>query len=1086
MKPFLIVLAAASMLQAATVNICSTATCNGSTNDAAAVQAAINGSSSGDTIVWTGTTKVNSVITFLSNRTYLGTGGGLLNGAVTTQFIQLPANAATNITIQNLTIDGGGIGGGILSSASSTATSATNITITGNVFQHMRSATDYGADAIHAQTGMTDSTISGNSFTDIYDSRHVNGWSEVCGAVWFFDPSGITISNNTFTQTTQAIHVTANQADANVTITGNTIHRSARYNIEVQGNFSVNNVTVSGNTIDTPQAGINGQAGISVAVGGTGHLIDSNVLLGPNLGAPSNQSDAIEAMGTAFIISNNRAGHWGEAQLIGFSDNTWQTVNNFWCDMNNQTPPQNVILLETGGMAPGTNTGNTAAATAAAACPTGASPTNPTAPQSVPTAVRPTPTGSVIPIHSGTDLQATYNAAACGSDLVLDAGITKTGNFVFNKQCSAPNWILIEAAGCNAGTVPIPTYVTTASVNSASVPPFATPSLTNYATINSTNGAPPIQFTDGTTPGKYNYLGCIEVTASVSQGSLIYMATLSETVASQLPDHLMLDRNYIHGVPASASIQMSRGVLMGGSNISIVNNYISQIYQSSGDAQALLGTAGTAGYLIQNNFLSASTEIILFGGTGATPGYSCTIAASPAPTTTAATVSSCVDGNSGSVSTPAIGTVVMFKTSSGAPAYLPTDSTVITGNTAGALTFGAIHAPPIAGAAKALWGIVPTDITITKNFLYKPPSWNPSDPSYDGVTRSSKNCIEDKYGQRWNINGNVCINTWNNGQNFAFNINVTDQNGDCPWCISSDVSLTNNVFKNIAGEFVIISAQSFAGPCPGYLKRVLIQNNLFFVPGAAASIASGGTVFELAGYTGCGLSGGGTDSLQVLHNHLLGAGINMRLASGLPYNFTNLVIKDNITEFDQYRWTNQCPDSAGFVDGSLCLTADVSTGPTWTAINNAIINSGAINGGQGVSDATITSRYGSIVLPTFYDTTQGTNYAGAPFASYSTVSADYHGFALTGSGPWRNAASDHTDPGVNFSLLDAVLGSASTLTCSPKTNLIPPTVTDIQLQTNMALRIIACTNDIASDGCGTTSVQRVVNAALGGACVTGP
>ncbi len=64
--------------------------------------------------------------------------------------------------------------------------------------------------------------------------------------------------------------------------------------------------------------------------------------------------------------------------------------------------------------------------------------------------------------------------------------------------------------------------------------------------------------------------------------------------------------------------------------------------------------------------------------------------------------------------------------------------------------------------------------------------------------------------------------------------------------------------------------------------------------------------------------------------------------------------------------------------------------------------------------------------------------------------------------------------------------STSTLTCSPKTGLTPPNVTDIQLQTNMALHIVACTNDIASDSCGTTSVQRVVNAALGGACVLGP
>lgn len=63
---------------------------------------------------------------------------------------------------------------------------------------------------------------------------------------------------------------------------------------------------------------------------------------------------------------------------------------------------------------------------------------------------------------------------------------------------------------------------------------------------------------------------------------------------------------------------------------------------------------------------------------------------------------------------------------------------------------------------------------------------------------------------------------------------------------------------------------------------------------------------------------------------------------------------------------------------------------------------------------------------------------------------------------------------------------ATSLTCSPATHVSPPTATDVQLQTNMALGTAGCTNDIASDGCGATSVQRVINAALGQACVLGP
>lgn len=46
--------------------------------------------------------------------------------------------------------------------------------------------------------------------------------------------------------------------------------------------------------------------------------------------------------------------------------------------------------------------------------------------------------------------------------------------------------------------------------------------------------------------------------------------------------------------------------------------------------------------------------------------------------------------------------------------------------------------------------------------------------------------------------------------------------------------------------------------------------------------------------------------------------------------------------------------------------------------------------------------------------------------------------------------------------------------------------TDVQLATNMALGTASCTANIAGTGvCNVVVVQRIVNAALGGACVTG-
>ena len=652
-----------------------------------------------------------------------------------------------------------------------------------------------------------------------------------------------------------------------------------------------------------------------------------------------------------------------------------------------------------------------------------ATPTNPSLPITIPTGKRPSPTGSVVVVHSGDDLQAKYNAAACGSDLVLDDGATFTGAYVFNKQCTSSNWILVEGTACK-NNAPIPVYVTTGYINSSANPPIPPPSLTHYATLTASGGTPPLLTTDGTTPGKYNYFGCLEVN-SPTAGQFYLIGTtngLTETITSQLCDNIIFDRMYAHGLTASSTIQMIRAFIIAGSNISVVNSYASNIYWGGGDSQAILGALGPGPYLITNNFLSAPTEVIMFGGTGKTPGYNCTIAASPAPTTTSATVNTCVDANGNTVATPLPGVQVMFYTSASMPYYTPLDWTTIISNTAGALTFSAIPTAPISGSAKIAWGIATADITVTKNYLWKDPTWNPSDPSYDGIARQSKNFLECKYCQRINANGNVGVNSWNAGQQYAFNFNSADQNGDCPWCYSSDVTFQNNILKNISADFVILSTQAGGsnGSCPPFLNRVLIKNNLFYTAGASPYIAHTGPNWFIGDNNGgCTYPAPlqGTDSLQIIHNTFLGNQSNGQIADDWPFNFSNLVVKDNITEFDQTRWFQA---ASGCTEP--CFTNGSTTSGTWTASNNAIVNSGIINGGSGISDATIISRYGAIVLSTLYDTSSATNYSTAPFLNYVGVNSDYHNFKLTGAGAWINAASDGTNPGVNFNLLDAALG----------------------------------------------------------------
>ena len=337
------------------------ATGNGSTDDTAAIRSALNSSAGGDTIIFpAGTYRISSRITVPSSRTLQGQPGAILKGSIGGALLQSVYNNTRNLTIDGLTFDGGGI----LLTGSSTAYPADNIKITHNRFQNIILSGAYAADAIHAWTGTTNSQISFNTFTNIYDASRVARWSEVCGAIWLFDPASTVITDNRFDKTCQAMHVTARQNSHDLSILRNTITGTARYDIEIQGPFSINNVLVNNNYIAQHQPGINGQTGISVAVGGIGHQILNNTFLGPNENNRTNQSAAIEAMGIGFLIQGNVAGHWGGAQLIGWSDATWMTISNRWCDMN-YSPSTAVIQLDTGGKHPGVNVGNVLTASCA-------------------------------------------------------------------------------------------------------------------------------------------------------------------------------------------------------------------------------------------------------------------------------------------------------------------------------------------------------------------------------------------------------------------------------------------------------------------------------------------------------------------------------------------------------------------------------------------------------------------------------------------------------------------------------------------------------------------------------------------------
>jgi hypothetical protein len=134
------------------------------------------------------------------------------------------------------------------------------------------------------------------------------------------------------------------------------------------------------------------------------------------------------------------------------------------------------------------------------------------------------------------------------------------------------------------------------------------------------------------------------------------------------------------------------------------------------------------------------------------------------------------------------------------------------------------------GSGNGIYGFVPSDIEVRNNYLYKPLSWVPLSLN---ATYSVKNAFELKSAQRVLFANNTIENVWQAGQAgaaFLFTIR-TSQSGDV--AVVQDVTVTNNVFKNVVSGFQTLAADSNCGSASyphchnaGATGRWYISNNL--------------------------------------------------------------------------------------------------------------------------------------------------------------------------------------------------------------------------------------------------------------------
>jgi hypothetical protein len=288
------------------------------------------------------------------------------------------------------------------------------------------------------------------------------------------------------------------------------------------------------------------------------------------------------------------------------------------------------------------------------------------------------------------------------------------------------------------------------------------------------------------------------------------------------------------------------------------------------------------------------------------------------------------------------------------------------------------------GADPSIPDLVPSDIEIRHNHFSKPRSWKLDDPSYAGTPWTVKNLFELKNARRVLVEGNLFEHNWVHAQTgFAILLTVRNQDGSAPWSVVEDVTFSNNIVRHTASGIYFLGYDD-NNPSQ-QTKRILIKNNLFEDIGGARW-GGGGRLFQLIA---------GTSEVVIDHNTAFQAG-TIITAEGKQH--THFTYSNNITPHNEYGMTG-----TGTSAGTHTLS---------TYFPDAIIKNNVIIGGN------------AIQYP------KDNFFPASPDAMGFVVCAGGH-YCLANSSPYKRAATDDKDVGVDFAALCAAMPAALSQTSCP-------------------------------------------------------
>ena len=594
--------------------------------------------------------------------------------------------------------------------------------------------------------------------------------------------------------------------------------------------------------------------------------------------------------------------------------------------------------------------------------------------------------GATVFVAAGGDLQAALDAARPGDTVLLAEGAEFVGNFVLRAK---------------AGDQPI--TVRTSAPDSM-LPPAGwriKPSDAGLlARLRSPNGDAALRTADGAHHWTVQYLAF--AANDQGNGDIIQIGdgSTAQNTLDKVPHHITLSHLYVHGDPQWGQ---KRGIALNAASVTIRDSHVDQCKGVGQDTQAIGGWNGPGPYTIENNYLEAAGENVMFGGSD--PAIPSLVASNisfrrnyvsrpmawrnPILTVPASVTAAREAGGSLGDGVYSYRVVAQGVARGNVTPLTPIRSTASLESTVSA-TGGAsavrIRWQPVggateyrvygrsAGAQSAYWTVTGTE------FLDTGAAGTPhAVPTSAGTVWNVKNIFELKSARDVLIEDNIFENHWKEGQpGFAVVLTPRNSNGGCSWCVVENVRFEYNFFVNIAAGVNVLGYDDY----PKVTKQT---NNLAFrhnvITGMNTSLGGPARFMQI---------GGGPRDIVLEHNTIDANGSTVVYVYGgtcsEPLEVYGFVMRANAARHGSYGINGACfgygndiirhyfPDgvfesnylagapASRYPAGTILVTpfegqfGDIAAGD-FTVLDGSVLKRGALDGSDvGADSAAVAAR----------------------------------------------------------------------------------------------------------------------------------